>query len=89
MEELRITGISHDGRGVARAAGGVVCFVRGGLPGETVLARIVRKKRSFCEAELAEVRAAAPSRIAPDCAAFGRCGGCAWRHAEYAAELEY
>ena len=34
-----------------------------------------------------EVLAPSPHRIAPDCPYFPRCGGCTYRHMDYAEEL--
>jgi 23S rRNA (uracil1939-C5)-methyltransferase len=77
--ELDIVDLSHDGRGVGRIDGKAV-FVTGALAGERVLVRTLRRKRSFDEAELIEVLQPSACRVAPGCAHFGRCGGCALQH---------
>ena len=46
---LEIANLSHEGRGVGRVDGKTV-FVGGALPGEKVVARIVRRRASFDEA---------------------------------------
>jgi 23S rRNA (uracil1939-C5)-methyltransferase len=84
---LEITGLTHDGRGVARLAG-KACFIPRVLPGEIVEARIVRDKKSYARAELTALLQAAPGRVSTDCAHYDRCGGCAYRHADYATELK-
>ncbi|HET7842871.1 MAG TPA: TRAM domain-containing protein, partial [Xanthomonadales bacterium] len=77
--ELDIVDLSHDGRGVAKVDGKAV-FVAGALPGERVRARMVKRSRQFDEAEAFEVLRASPDRVAPACAHFGTCGGCALQH---------
>ena len=47
--ELRIDSLAYGGNGVARLDGFVV-FVRGGLPGDLVRARVTKVKRGFAEA---------------------------------------
>ena len=74
-----IDSVTHDGRGIAAAAG-KKAFVAGALAGETV--QFIRRKsrRNFDEAELLEVIEASPDRISARCEAFGRCGGCSLQH---------
>jgi 23S rRNA (uracil1939-C5)-methyltransferase len=54
------------------------------MPGDVVTARIVGEERRFAEAELVEIERPSPDRVAPPCAVFGICGGCAWQHVPYA-----
>jgi 23S rRNA (uracil1939-C5)-methyltransferase len=84
---LTIAEVAFGGGGVARHDGQVV-FVPFAAPGERVRVRIVRKKKSFVEAELVAVESASPQRIEPRCRYFMRCGGCAYQHLSYAAQLE-
>ena len=76
----------YGGDCLARVEGKAV-FVPLGLPGETVSARVVEEKRNFAKAELVDVLAASPDRVAPRCPYFGSCGGCSYQHATYAAQL--
>ena len=52
--ELRIDSLAYGGSGVARHDGFVV-FVRGGLPGDAVRARVTKVKRGFAEGVVSEV----------------------------------
>ncbi|HYP48449.1 MAG TPA: 23S rRNA (uracil(1939)-C(5))-methyltransferase RlmD, partial [Thermoleophilaceae bacterium] len=63
--ELRIDRLAHGGAGVARSDGYVV-FVRGGVPGDLVRARITKSKRSFGEANTVELLEPSPERIEPE-----------------------
>jgi 23S rRNA (uracil1939-C5)-methyltransferase len=78
----------YGGSFLARAEGKAV-FVPLALPGEQVHARIVEEKRSYATAEVEQIVAAAPQRVAPKCRHFGVCGGCQYQHAEYAAQLDW
>jgi len=77
----RIDALNSDGWGVVRAAaGGKTVFVAGALPGELVEYRVRRRERNHDQAELVTLLETAPDRIAPRCAHFGLCGGCALQH---------
>lgn len=84
---LEITGISHAAAGIGRVDG-VAVFVEQALPGERVEARIRKCKKHYAVADLCRVIVPHPDRVLPDCANYGRCGGCAFRHLSYEAELE-
>jgi len=84
--EADVTDLAHDGRGVARIDGKAV-FVTGALEGERVRLRLRKRHRHFDEAEVVEVLAASPHRVAPKCAHFGVCGGCSLQHLDAAAQI--
>ncbi len=74
VEELTIDGLGDRGEGLARSAHGPLA-IPGALPGERVLARI-----DGARGRLVDILAPSPDRIAPICAYFGDCGGCAAQH---------
>ncbi|HXF97068.1 MAG TPA: 23S rRNA (uracil(1939)-C(5))-methyltransferase RlmD [Gaiellaceae bacterium] len=84
--ELRVDSLAYGGNGVARADGFVV-FVRGGLPGDRVRARVTKAKRSFAEAVAEEVLEPSPQRVPAPCRHFGVCGGCRFQDLAYEAQL--
>jgi 23S rRNA (uracil1939-C5)-methyltransferase len=84
--ELQITDIAFGGAGVARS-GGKVYFVPFTAPGDTVRATPVKDHKRFAEARITEIVTPSPDRVAPKCAYFGRCGGCAYQHLAYPAQL--
>ncbi|RMG43629.1 MAG: class I SAM-dependent RNA methyltransferase, partial [Acidobacteria bacterium] len=73
--ELRVTDVNASGEGVARH-GSFVLFVRDAWPGERVMARIVRRRRSYGEAVVESRLEASPDRVAPPCPHQPECGGC-------------
>ncbi len=85
---LEITDLTHDGRGVGRREGKAV-FVFGALPGERVEARLTRCTRHFDEAQVERVLQAAETRVEPDCAHFGACGGCVLQHLAPQAQIAF
>jgi 23S rRNA (uracil1939-C5)-methyltransferase len=62
--DLTVERLAYGGAGVARANGYVV-FVRGGVPGDRVRARVTKAKRSFAEADSVELLEPSPERIEP------------------------
>lgn len=86
--EVTIDGLSHEGRGVGRIDGKTV-FVQGALPGERVIARVIKRRGRFDEAELVEVVQPAARRIEAKCGHFGVCGGCSLQHMDEAYQLEH
>ncbi|MGH8140749.1 MAG: 23S rRNA (uracil(1939)-C(5))-methyltransferase RlmD [Steroidobacteraceae bacterium] len=85
-EVATVTALTHDGEGIVRS--GKAAFVAGALPGESIRFRRTRQHRQHDEAQLIEVLEAAPARVAPRCAHFGICGGCALQHLAPEAQLE-
>ena len=83
---LTIHDVAFGGRGVGRLDGQVV-FVPFTIPGETIRARVVRKKKNFVEAELVAIDVPSAARVEPPCPYFTRCGGCAYQHIVYAEQL--
>ncbi len=83
--QIAIDRLAYGGRGVGRV-NGLVVFVAGGAPGDIVLARVNRVKRSFAEAEVVSVATPSRDRVEPRCPHFGPCGGCVWQHIAYPAQ---
>jgi len=85
--ELHVDSLAYGGNGVARLNGFVV-FVRRGLPGDTVRARVTKVKRSHAEALAVEVVEPSPSRVDAPCAHYPACGGCRFQDLAYDVQLE-
>ena len=80
--ELRIDSLAYGGNGVARLDGFVV-FVRRGLPGDMVRARVTKVKGGYAEAVVVDVVEPGAVRVEPACAHFGSCGGCRFQDLAY------
>jgi 23S rRNA (uracil1939-C5)-methyltransferase len=85
--ELHVDSLAFGGNGVARLNGFVV-FVRRGLPGDTVRARVTKVKRSHAEALALEVVEPSPHRVDAPCAHYPACGGCRFQDLAYEQQLE-
>jgi 23S rRNA (uracil1939-C5)-methyltransferase len=85
--ELHVDSLAFGGNGVARLNGFVV-FVRRGLPGDTVRARVTKVKRSHAEALAVEVVEPSDKRVEAPCAHYPACGGCRFQDLAYEAQLE-
>ncbi len=79
---LTIDALSNDGNGVARTDEGVV-FVPFTAPGDRAEIKIVKAGKSLCYGRVEQITRPSPQRVESDCAAFGRCGGCSFRHIDY------
>lgn len=85
---LDIERFGSAGEGVAHLPGGMVVFVAGALPGETCQVQLLKVGKTAAWGRMQQVCTPSSARRAPDCGSYPRCGGCQFRHADYAAELE-
>jgi 23S rRNA (uracil1939-C5)-methyltransferase len=84
--ELDVESLAYGGNGVARLDGFVV-FVRRGLPGDRVRARVTKVKRGFAEALATEVLTPGPNHVEAPCAHYPACGGCRFQDLDYAVQV--
>jgi 23S rRNA (uracil1939-C5)-methyltransferase len=84
--ELRVDSLAFGGNGVARLNGFVV-FVRRGLPGDLVRARVTKVKRGFAEALATEVLEPSGERVEAPCAHYPACGGCRFQDLAYESQV--
>jgi 23S rRNA (uracil1939-C5)-methyltransferase len=88
LVELWVDGLAFGGEGIARIDGFVV-FISGAIPGDRIIARIVKKKRGFANAVIAEILDPSPDRIEAPCPYHGYCGGCNYQYLDYACQVKY
>lgn len=86
LVNLSITSLTSEGAGIGRHDGMAV-FVPYTAPGDEICARIVKVRKNCAFGRMEKMLTPSPDRIATDCPVFGKCGGCAYRHLSYAAEL--
>ncbi len=84
---LKLDGMGHLGEAAARHNGTRV-FVFGGIPGEEVVAEVVRERRKYVAALVVEVLVPSSQRVEAPCPYFGACTGCQWQHMRYEHQLE-
>ena len=84
---VRVDNCTVEGDGVARIDGMAV-FVHGALRGELADIVIEHVGHSAAWAGVERIVEPSPARLTPDCPYYASCGGCRFRHASYAEELE-
>ena len=84
---LKIEAITSEGSGVGRYDDFVI-FTPMTCPGDEITAHILKVKKSYAFAKAERIIVPGEARIEPDCAVYAQCGGCAFRHMRYDAELE-
>lgn len=88
IDDVEIIDIAEGGKGVGKAED-LVLFIQHAIPGDVVDVEIQRKKKSFAEANVLELKTPSLHRIEAFCKHFGVCGGCKWQHMTYDAQLFY
>ena len=83
---VKLTDFANGGYSVGKIDGKTV-FVRFALPGETVVAEIIKEKKDFIIAEAKEISESSPHRIEPKCPYYHSCGGCDLQHVNYEYQL--
>ena len=86
-EKIYITDMTAHGMGVGHSEDGAAVFVRGALPGDTVLAECYRAKKRYSEAEAVEILEPSPYRTASFCD-LSECGGCQYCELAYEKQTE-
>jgi 23S rRNA (uracil1939-C5)-methyltransferase len=85
--ELRIDELAAGGDGVGRGPDGRVVFVPFTAPGDFVRVRVTESRARFARGRALALLEPGPQRSDPACPVFGSCGGCAWQHVAYPAQL--
>lgn len=88
IEDLVVETMAAEGKCLSRI-GGLVIFLEGGAPGDTVDVQLTRIKSSFLEGRVTAVKKLSDARATPFCRHFGTCGGCSWQHIQYDTQLAY
>ena len=85
--EIDITDIGNDGEGIGKYEG-MTFFIKGGLPGDRVLAGATKLKKTYGYARLVKVLKPSPFRVTPLCPIAEKCGGCQLQSLDYKKQLE-
>ncbi|MBR5230629.1 MAG: 23S rRNA (uracil(1939)-C(5))-methyltransferase RlmD [Clostridia bacterium] len=86
--EMTVEDFGAQGEGICRHEGMAV-FVPRALPGEKILAQIVKVEKRHAFARVVQVLEASPSRVEPPCPHYVQCGGCVCQHMDYASQLRF
>lgn len=85
---LEITDYTSDGSGLGKVDGMAV-FVPNGVVGDCCSVHIIKVTKNYCVGKISKILKPSKNRIEPDCPAFERCGGCAFRNIPYEKESEF
>lgn len=83
---LEITTLTNQGSGLGRFNDEVV-FVDSAVPGDILDVHIIKVSKNYAIGKINKVIKPSKNRIVSDCDVSTRCGGCAYRHMKYDAEL--
>ncbi len=87
---LTVDRFGMDAEGVCRyGEQGFCVFVPGALPGERIMARIVKVEKRHAFARIEEIIEPSQNRRVPRCPVYKRCGGCVAQHMAYEASLAF
>lgn len=87
MTIVSINKIANGGDGIGQLPDGRVVFIPRALPGDTVEIAVTQSKKRWARGRVVRVVEPSPDRVAPGCSHFDVCGGCAFQHVTYEAEL--
>ncbi|CAM6046439.1 unnamed protein product [Sphagnum compactum] len=87
--ELECESLAYKGLGVCKVVEtGFVVFCERALPGERLVARIVKKRKGFAEAYKLKTLSVHNNAVTAPCKYFGECGGCKAQNLAYEAQLQ-
>ncbi|CAK9223046.1 unnamed protein product [Sphagnum troendelagicum] len=87
--ELECESLAYKGLGVCKVVEtGFVVFCERALPGERLVARIVKKRKGFAEAYKLKTLSVHNNAVMAPCKYFGECGGCKAQNLAYEAQLQ-
>jgi 23S rRNA (uracil1939-C5)-methyltransferase len=88
LDNLLVETMASEGKTIAKTDG-MVIFLQGGAPGDTVQAMVTKIKSNYLEGHVTSIQQLSPHRADPFCIHFGTCGGCSWQHVDYETQLFY
>ena len=83
---LTIDSLSYGGKGISRYDG-IVIFTNNVLPGQTIKAKIIKKKKTYLEAVPIEIIKESPFKQKEKCNHFYDCGGCKTQDLKYEEQI--
>lgn len=86
--KLNIEAMTSEGSAVGHY-NGIAVFVRDAVPGDEIIAHIIKTSKSYCIGIIKDILTASKSRIKSDCSVSQKCGGCSFRNMTYEEELKY
>ncbi len=88
IRDVEIKELVFEGAGFARLDNGAAVFVPYSAVGDVLTIEVTAVHKNFYNAVIREIQQPGDGRCKPECPFFGRCGGCAYQHIDYACEVE-
>lgn len=88
MVTTTIEDIGTKGEGIGKIDG-YTLFVKDGILGDVITAKIIKSKKNYAYARLEEVVIPSSFRVVPKCGVARQCGGCQLQAMSYEKQLEY
>ncbi len=88
LSDIEIIDIAAEGNAIAKIDNKVI-FIPQGIPGDIVDVQLTRKRTSYLEGYIINLKKPSALRIEPFCEHFGICGGCKWQHLPYPEQLKW
>lgn len=85
---VTIEDIGSEGEGIGKVDG-FTLFVKDAVPGDVVLAKIMKSKKNYAYARLEKVETPSPFRVEPVCSCYRQCGGCQLQTFSYEKQLSF
>lgn len=83
-----IEDLGTDGEGIGKVDG-FTLFIKDAVIGDTVQAKIMKRKKQYGYARIEKVLTPSPFRVQPRCPIYRQCGGCQIQAMEYQKQLEF
>lgn len=95
LENIEISGVAAEGKSLARVKlhendeNPIVVFIPFGAPGDVADVKLDKRKHSYAEGHIIDLKTPSAIRVKPECGHFMICGGCKWQHLPYSKQLEF
>ena len=89
FQRVEIVDTADEGLAIGRCEDGMIILVKGAVPGDTVDAVALEKRKGMFITKVESISTFSSDRTDPFCSHFGTCGGCKWQHMAYGAQLRF
>ncbi len=80
--------MGNEGEGIGHTGDGMTVFVSGAIPGDRIIAHIIKFKKTYAYAIVSKIISPSEHRVEPLCPVSGKCGGCTLQHMAYDEQLK-
>lgn len=88
-DKITYTATGYSNAETVGVVDGYTVFVGGLIVGESATVKITYVKKNVAYGDVVEILTPAPTRVAPPCRHYGKCGGCTLMHMTYDEQLAF